>query len=102
MTDKLEETGGVKYDPDLTQLLIDNRFTCENMVDICPPPDSIVWIMHRNEKMNFVNAMQDCKQDQVGCIFTFPGNRRDGMMYVYYSTYTADEIRRIIALKAFL
>lgn len=88
-----------KYDPNLQKLLTNNHFTYKWMADICPPPDSRVNVVHKNSVKEMIENMEQTYEN--GCIFTLPGERRDGMMYVYYSTFSSDEIRKIVALKIF-
>ena len=77
--EKEEIISEAEYDPSLRKLLIDNHFTFKNIVDICPPPNSKVArvsILKMDAKIQEGKGLY-----KTGCIFTLPGNRRDGMLY---------------------
>ena len=89
----------IKYDESLRELLLLNGFTHKNILDICKSGVISCEVHHSK----ILSAAEDFKKThKSGCIFSLPGSRRDGMIYVYYSPMSSDEIRRTIALKVFL
>lgn len=95
-----------EYDPSLTQFLIDNGFT-NKLVPLIPLRGS--WVLPADPKCpdchNVTDTVREMRQMfESGCIFTLPGNLGLGpwVDYVFYTPISSDEIRRKVALKAFL
>lgn len=92
-----------EYDPSLRQFLLDNGFTFKNVIDVCIMSGMSMRYVSRNETPTLIKKAQELwPPDQCGVIFTLPGDRRDNHEYLCGTYMTGDEIRRIVALKAFL
>lgn len=97
---KEKEKMTVEYDPLLEQLLIENNFTCLNISDIFIGLSYTHSYINRRDLFHRINKINISYEKC--CIFSLPGNRRDGKMHLYCIPLSSDEIRRIIKLKAFL
>lgn len=101
--DDFEESGGelttAEYDKSLKDSLLQHGFDCENILDLCRT-GLLSCKIRRDRILVAVESFQ--KEHKTGCIFMLPSNRRDNSCYVYYSPMSSDEIRRTLALKAFL
>lgn len=100
MKDKAE------YDPSLTQFLIDNGIT-DKLVPLIPREGS--WVLPADPECHGCHDVATTVKEMQqrygsGCIFTLPGNIGIGPWsdYVFYTPLSSDEIRRRVAMRAFL
>ena len=95
----------IEYDVELHDFLLKNNFTYKNLPDHASTfmIEEIQYVSREISKvMTMVNSIRTINKGKSGCIFTLPGNRRDNHMYMYYSSLSKDDIRKIIKMKAFL
>jgi len=99
---------GAEYDPSLTQFLIDNGYDHGALVPLIPFNDSWVLCDHPSKLEWMMSKIN--KNKQPGCIFTLPAKgffpddppERADWIVVVFAPISSDEIRRRVALKAFL
>lgn len=93
----------VEYDESLREFLLKNGFTFKNIVDVCIISGMAMQYVSRNDTRDLIKKMREhWSSDKSGVIFTLPGNRRDNHEYLCSTHMTGNEIRRIVALMAFL
>lgn len=92
------------FDDSLGAFLLKHKFTHKN-IDSILGPDTGVGIPHYRAATSrrFGAAVIDSLKSRFngGCIFVLSTGRRDGTN-VYWSKFSSDEIRRMVAMKAFL
>ena len=89
----------IEYDQLLEDFLLENSIDASNITDICKTGLSTEHII-RKEILSTVKSLRVNKK--IGCIFTLPTNRRDGSCWIFYSSMSSNEIRRMVAMKVFL
>ena len=92
----------LRYDKSLNQFLTDNGFTYHQMTPLLPVDKSWVWAVRADEKTEVIINKVSEMFPNGGCIFTLPGDQKDWPEYVYWTRLMPEEIRRRVAMKAFL
>jgi hypothetical protein len=93
----------LEYDETLRAFLLENGFTFKNVMDIGITNALVMRHIRRYDTQGTIASFQrHWPEDKAGTIFTLPGGRRDNMEYLYMTRMTSQEIRRIVAMKAFL
>lgn len=103
----MSKTNEAEYDPSLTQFLIDNGFSSGNLPPLIPANGSLAYAGPSSEMMLHIYEIKAAQQ--TGCIFTLPAKgffpnylERIDWTVVFYTPISSNEIRRRVALKAFL
>jgi hypothetical protein len=107
--DQKEEDKKPEIDQSLGVFLMKNRFNIKNIHTILEFHKEIlngnpIAFRMENTQLKFIPYVVNSQQELFtkGCIFILPSGRRDGKSYVIWSQLSSEEIKRIVALKAFL
>lgn len=88
------------YDETLMPLLNAYRFNHLNIRTLIPVTE--FFIFSKLDIPNSVKCIQEQEQYKNGCIFTLSGGSSGGQIFLFHTAVSSNEIRRRLALKAFL
>jgi hypothetical protein len=86
-----------EYDELLQDFLLQNGCNIDNITDVCRS-----GVVRKVIDKRWILEEIRLWQAKSGCLFTLPGKRRDNHCYLCWSPMSSNEIRRTVALKAFL